>query len=63
MENRTAFDAGGVPYGSRWSRRSARPPDSRACPIFLPRQRSRREFTPLGIWYALAQRVCRGSVD
>ena len=32
--------------------RSARPPEHERVPIFRPRQRSRREFTPLSIWYA-----------
>jgi hypothetical protein len=39
----------GVTYGSRRSERSERPPEPRTGPIFRPRQRSRRQFTPLGI--------------
>ena len=37
-------DAGGVPYGSRWSERSERPPESRSSRFFRPRQGSRIKY-------------------
>ena len=49
---RAFYDAGGVSYGSRWSERSERPPESDDAPIFHDPGRGRvsntrrREFSP-----------------
>jgi len=43
--------------------RSARPPETRRVPIFRPRQRSRRKFTPPVIWSATPSGVVKNDAD